>query len=130
MSASPRFSWEDPFNLDSQLTDDERAVRDAARAYCQDRLLPRVTEAFRHEKTDPAIFREMGELGLLGATIPEQYGGAGLNYVLRPGGPRSRARGLRLPLDDERAKLTGDVAHQRLWHRSAKTKIPAQAGHG
>ena len=81
MSASPRFSWEDPFNLDSQLTDDERAVRDAARAYCQDRLLPRVTEAFRHEKTDPAIFREMGELGLLGATIPEQYGGAGLNYV-------------------------------------------------
>ena len=81
MSASPRFSWEDPFNLDSQLSDDERAVRDAARAYCQDRLLPRVTEAFRHEKTDPAIFREMGELGLLGATIPEQYGGAGLNYV-------------------------------------------------
>jgi glutaryl-CoA dehydrogenase len=81
MSASPRFSWEDPFDLDSQLSDDERAVRDAARAYCQDRLLPRVTEAFRHEKTDPAIFREMGELGLLGATIPEQYGGAGLNYV-------------------------------------------------
>jgi glutaryl-CoA dehydrogenase len=81
MSASPRFSWEDPFDLDSQLTDDERAVRDAARAYCQERLLPRVTEAFRHEKTDPAIFREMGELGLLGATIPEQYGGAGLNYV-------------------------------------------------
>jgi len=81
MSASPRFSWEDPFNLDSQLSDDERAVRDAARAYCQERLLPRVTEAFRHEKTDPAIFREMGELGLLGATIPEQYGGAGLNYV-------------------------------------------------
>ena len=81
MSASPRFSWEDPFNLDSQLSDDERAVRDAAHAYCQERLLPRVTEAFRHEKTDPAIFREMGELGLLGATIPEQYGGAGLNYV-------------------------------------------------
>jgi len=81
MSSSPRFSWEDPFNLDSQLTDDERAVRDAAHAYCQERLLPRVTEAFRHEKTDPAIFREMGELGLLGATIPEQYGGAGLNYV-------------------------------------------------
>ena len=81
MSSSPRFSWEDPFNLDSQLTEDERAVRDAARDYCQERLLPRVTEAFRHEKTDPAIFREMGELGLLGATIPEQYGGAGLNYV-------------------------------------------------
>ncbi len=81
MSASPRFSWEDPFNLDSQINEDERAVRDAAHSYCQARLLPRVTEAFRHEKTDPAIFREMGELGLLGATIPEQYGGAGLNYV-------------------------------------------------
>lgn len=81
MSSTPRFSWEDPFHLDSQLSDDERAVQAAARAYCQDRLLPRVTEAFRHEKTDPAIFREMGELGLLGATIAEQYGGAGLNYV-------------------------------------------------
>ncbi|WP_348756847.1 acyl-CoA dehydrogenase family protein, partial [uncultured Aquincola sp.] len=75
------FHWDDPLLLDQQLTDDERSVRDAARAYCQDRLAPRVLEAFRHEKTDPAIFREMGELGLLGATIPEQYGGAGLNYV-------------------------------------------------
>jgi glutaryl-CoA dehydrogenase len=75
------FNWEDPFQLSSQLTEDERQVQDAARAYCQDRLLPRVTEAFRHEKTDIAIFREMGELGLLGATIPEAYGGAGLNYV-------------------------------------------------
>ncbi|WP_024539552.1 acyl-CoA dehydrogenase family protein, partial [Comamonas badia] len=75
------FSWQDPFALHDQLTADERAVQDAARAYCQDKLLPRVQEAFRHEKTDPAIFREMGELGLLGPTIPEQYGGAGLNYV-------------------------------------------------
>jgi glutaryl-CoA dehydrogenase len=75
------FNWEDPFHLSSQLTEDERQVQDAARAYCQDRLLPRVTEAFRHEKTDVAIFREMGKLGLLGATIPEAYGGAGLNYV-------------------------------------------------
>ncbi len=56
-------------------------IRDAAAAYCQDKLMPRVLEQFRHEKTDPAIFREMGELGLLGPTIPEQYGGAGLNYV-------------------------------------------------
>ena len=75
------FSWEDPFHLAAQLTGDERQVMDAAHAYCQEKLLPRVTEAFRHEKTDAAIFREMGELGLLGATIPEQYGGAGLNYV-------------------------------------------------
>ena len=76
-----RFHWDDPLLLDQQLTDDERAVRDAAHSYCQERLAPRVTEAFRHEKTDPAIFREMGELGLLGTTIPEAYGGAGLNYV-------------------------------------------------
>ncbi len=75
------FSWEDPFNLSAQLTDDERQVQEAARAYCQERLLPRVKDAFLNETTDVAIFREMGELGLLGATIPEQYGGAGLNYV-------------------------------------------------
>ena len=75
------FNWSDPLLLDQQLTDDERMVRDAAAAYAQDKLLPRVTEAFRSEHTDPAIFREMGELGLLGPTIPEQYGGAGLNYV-------------------------------------------------
>ena len=76
-----RFDWADPLLLDHQLTDDERAVRDAAANYCQGRLAPRVLEAFRREHTDPAIFREMGDLGLLGPTIPEQYGGAGLNYV-------------------------------------------------
>src|SRR5213593_1092709 len=76
-----RFQWNDPMLLDGQLTDDERQVADAARAYCQDRLAPRVLEAFRNEKTDAAIFREMGDLGLLGSTIPEAYGGAGLNYV-------------------------------------------------
>ena len=75
------FNWQDPFLLDSQLSDDERMVRDAAAAYCQDKLLPRVTQAFRDGSTDPAIFREMGALGLLGPTIPEQYGGPGLNYV-------------------------------------------------
>jgi glutaryl-CoA dehydrogenase len=76
-----RFVWEDPLLLNDQLTEDERMVRDAARAYCQDKLAPRVLEAFRHEKTDPEIFREMGQLGLLGPTIPEQYGGPGLSYV-------------------------------------------------
>ncbi|HLU80135.1 MAG TPA: acyl-CoA dehydrogenase [Burkholderiaceae bacterium] len=81
MNMSASFNWEDPLLLDAQLTDEERMVRDAARAYCQDKLAPRVLEAFRHEQTDPAIFREMGELGLLGVTIPEAYGGAGLNYV-------------------------------------------------
>ena len=77
----PAFHWNDPLLLDQQITADERAVRDAAYSYCQEQLAPRVLEAFRNEKTDAAIFREMGELGLLGSTIPEQYGGAGLNYV-------------------------------------------------
>ncbi|MBX3620264.1 MAG: acyl-CoA dehydrogenase family protein, partial [Rhizobacter sp.] len=75
------FHWDDPLLLDQQLSSDERQIRDAAHAYAQGRLAPRVLDAFRHEKTDPAIFREMGELGLLGPTLPEQYGGAGLNYV-------------------------------------------------
>jgi glutaryl-CoA dehydrogenase len=79
--ADATFNWEDPLLLDQQLTEEERMVRDAARAYAQDKLQPRVTQAFRDEKTDPAIFREMGELGLLGPTISEQYGGPGLNYV-------------------------------------------------
>ena len=79
--AKALFCWEDPLLLDAQLTQDERMIRDAARDYCQGRLMPRITEAFRHERTDPAIFREMGEMGLLGPTIPTEYGGAGLNYV-------------------------------------------------
>jgi glutaryl-CoA dehydrogenase len=75
------FKWDDPLLLDHQLSEDERMVRDAAQQYCQDKLAPRILESFRNEKTDPAIFREMGELGLLGPTIPAEYGGAGLNYV-------------------------------------------------
>jgi glutaryl-CoA dehydrogenase len=78
---SQAFQWNDPMRLDDQLTEEERMIKDAAHDYCQGQLLPRVTEAFRHEKTDVAIFKEMGDLGLLGVTIPEQYGGAGLNYV-------------------------------------------------
>jgi glutaryl-CoA dehydrogenase len=79
--AHAAFNWQDPFLLDQQLTEDERMVRDAAAAYCQDKLAPRVIHAFRHEQTDAEIFREMGALGLLGPTIPTQYGGPGLNYV-------------------------------------------------
>ncbi|MBU3541319.1 acyl-CoA dehydrogenase [Polynucleobacter sp. UB-Tiil-W10] len=75
------FNWADPLLLDTQLTEDERMVRDAAAEYAQGRLMPRIHDAYRNETTDPAIFREMGELGLLGITIPEQYGGANLNYV-------------------------------------------------
>jgi glutaryl-CoA dehydrogenase len=75
------YSWEDPLALEQQLTQDERMVRDAANAYCQKKLAPRVLEAFRKESTDKGIFREMGELGMLGPTIPSEYGGPGLNYV-------------------------------------------------
>jgi glutaryl-CoA dehydrogenase len=81
MAANAEFHWADPLLLDQQLTADERMVRDASAAYCQDKLMPRVLQSFRNEKTDVEIFREMGELGLLGPTIPEQYGGPGLNYV-------------------------------------------------
>src|SRR5437867_12541294 len=80
-SAAAKFVWDDPLLLGDQLSEEERMVRDAAHAYAQDKLLPRVTEAFRHELSDPAIFREMGKLGLLGSTLPAEYGGAGLNYV-------------------------------------------------
>ncbi len=75
------FNWADPLLLDTQLTEEERMVRDAAAEYAQGRLMPRIHDAYRNETTDPAIFLEMGELGLLGITIPEQYGGANLNYV-------------------------------------------------
>jgi glutaryl-CoA dehydrogenase len=81
MPSKPTFSWSDPLLLDEQLSTEERMVRDTAHAYAQEKLLPRVTEAFRHERSDPGIFREMGALGLLGSTLPEQYGGAGLSYV-------------------------------------------------
>lgn len=75
------FNWEDPFLLDNQLTEEERMLRDASRAYAQEKLQPRVIEAYRNENTDPGIFREMGEMGLLGVTLPEQYGGLGSSYV-------------------------------------------------
>ncbi|NVL28418.1 acyl-CoA dehydrogenase [Pseudomonas syringae pv. actinidiae] len=82
MSGKASFNWIDPLLLDQQLTEEERMVRDtAASSSPRSKLAPRVLDAFRHEKTDPATFREMGEVGLLGATIPEEFGGSGLNYV-------------------------------------------------
>ena len=75
------FNWADPFDLESQLSEDERQVRDTARAYAQNKLMPRVIEAYREEKFDRSIISEMGELGLLGATIPEEYGGSDLGYI-------------------------------------------------
>jgi glutaryl-CoA dehydrogenase len=79
--AQASFHWDDPLLLEEQLSVEEKMVRDAAHDYSQERLAPRIIEAFRNEHTDPAIFREMGSLGLLGATLPESFGGGGLNYV-------------------------------------------------
>jgi len=76
-----RFDWSDPFRLEDQLSEEERMLRDGARAYAQERLQPRVTQAYREESTDPAIFAEMGAMGLLGVTVPEEYGGLGASYV-------------------------------------------------
>ena len=79
--ARANFHWDDPLLLEAQLTPEEIMVRDAARVYARERLTPRIVRAFREERADPSIFREMGGVGLLGATIPESFGGAGLNYV-------------------------------------------------
>ncbi|MFY2826618.1 acyl-CoA dehydrogenase [Ruegeria sp. MALMAid1280] len=76
-----KFAWDDPFRLSDQLNEDERMIAASAQAYAQEKLQPRVTEAFQNEETDPEIFREMGEMGLLGVTIPEEYGGLGAGYV-------------------------------------------------
>ena len=79
--SKPVFEWPDPFLIEDQLTDEERMIRDTAHEYCQDKLMPRVASAYLDERTDREIFNEMGELGLLGLTIPEEYGCAGANYV-------------------------------------------------
>jgi glutaryl-CoA dehydrogenase len=92
------FDWKDPFLFEELLTEEERMIRDAARQYCQEKLLPRVRDAYRKEQTDPAIFREMGELGLLGPAL-DGYGCSG---------------GFRFPLDVQCAVLTGDASHTRL----------------
>ena len=76
-----RFDWEDAFRLNDQLTEEERMLRDAAHTFAQDKLQPRVIAAYREETTDPEVFREMGAMGLLGVTVPEEYGGIGASYV-------------------------------------------------
>src|SRR5260370_15081505 len=87
------FQWDDPFMLDEQLTEDERMIRETARAYAQDKLLPRITKAYLEEKVDRDIFHEMGELGLIGITLPEEYGGVNASYVAYCLGAREIERG-------------------------------------
>ena len=79
--SKPQFQWDDPFFIDAQLYDDERMVRDAAKAFADDILIPRVVSDYRDESFDPAVLKQMGAVGLLGPTIPEEYGGAGVNHV-------------------------------------------------
>ena len=81
MKDSNVFDWQDPFRFDDQLNEEERMIRDSAHQYAQDNLATRVKQAYRDEYTDPAIFAEMGDMGLLGVTIPEEYGGIGVGYV-------------------------------------------------
>src|SRR3954452_12839121 len=80
-TAPQPFVWDDPFLLEDQLTEEERMIRDAAAAFAADRRAPKVEAAYLEERTDPELFREMGEAGLLGVTIPEEFGGAGAGYV-------------------------------------------------
>jgi len=81
MSAKAQFNWEDPFLLNEQLSEDERLIRDSAHEHCQSKLMPRILEANRHENFDRAIMNEFGEMGLLGAMLPEEYGGSAVNHV-------------------------------------------------
>ena len=123
------FDWEDPFRLNDQLTEDERMLRDAARAYAQDKLQPRVIAAYRDETTDPSIFREMGEMGLLGVHDPRGIWRPRRKLRrLRAGRARDRAGRFRLSLDDVGAVEPRDVSDLRLRNRRAATQIPAEAG--
>ena len=120
------FHWDDPFLLEDQLTSDERAIRDTARRYAQDSLQPRVIEAYLQETTDRAIFSEMGGLGLLGTTLPQQYGGAGASYVAYGLVAREIERvDSGLPHHHERAGLARPLSDPRLWRRAPAPALSA-----
>ena len=123
MAAS--FDWTDPLRLQDQLTEEERLVYASAQQFAAEVLKPRVTQEFRFEKTDPAIFREMGKVGLLGPGTAVEYGGTGLGAVAQ--GLVNRAVesvDSGLPFDDERPVFAGDVTDRTVWHGSPETKIP------
>ena len=127
MATESSFRWEDPLLLDEQLTPEERMARDAARDYCQARLMPRVLEANRHGRFDVAILREMGELGMLGPTIDGVRPRRRVLRGLRAHRARGRARRLRVPLGDERAVEPRHVPHPRVRQRGAARAVPAAA---
>ena len=124
------FQWDDPFMLDEQLTEDERMIRDTARAYAQDKLLPRVTKAYLEEKTDREIFQRDGR------ARPDRHHAAGRIWLrqcelrrLWPGGARDRACRFRLSLDEFGAVVAGDASDLCLWRREPAQEISAQARH-
>lgn len=122
------FNWDDPLLLEQQLTDEERQIRDAAYDYCQENLQPRVLTAFREERFDREIMTEMGELGLLGATVSPEYGGAGVNHVAYGLIAREVERvdsGYRSAMSVQ--VFAGDVPHRDLRLRRAEAQVPAQA---
>ena len=114
------FQWEDPLDLEGELAEEERMVRDTARGFAQDYLMPRIVAAYRDETYDANMLPEMGKLGLLGPTIPEEYGGAGLGYVCYGLIARELERvDFRLSLGHVGAVLPGDVSDLCLWQRGA-----------
>ena len=126
-AAAPVFDWTDPLLVEEQLSEDERMVRDSARAYCQEKLLPRVLDANRHEHFDREIMNEMGALGLSRLDHRRLWLRRRQLRLLRPDRARGRARRQRLPLGDERAVEPGDVPDLRVRHRSAAAEVSAEA---
>jgi glutaryl-CoA dehydrogenase len=125
------FDWADPLRLHDQLSEDERMMRDAARAYAQERLAPRAIAAWRDEATDPAIFPEMGEMGLLGITVPEEYGGLGAGYVTYGLVAREIERvdsGYRSMMSVQSSLVMYPIHRLRL--RGTAAKIPARLARG
>ena len=122
------FNWEDPLDLEGELSEEERMVRDTARGYAQEKLFPRVLKAYREESFDREIMREMGALGLIGATMPEEYGGAGLGYVCYGLIAREVENvDSRLSLGDVGAVLAGDASDLFLRLGGAAAALPAEA---
>ena len=121
------FQWEDPLDLEGELTEEERMVRDTARRFAQDYLMPRVVADYREEKYDPSMLSEMGKLGLLGPTIPEEYGGAGLGYVAYGLIARELERvdsGYRSTMSVQSSLVMYPIYAM---HRGTATQTPAQA---
>ena len=117
------FDWADPLLIEQELSDEERMVRDNARRFCEAELAPRVREDFRHERFDRGLMEAMGRMGFLGATLPEEEGGAGLEPCrLWADRARGRARRFGLPLALKRAERAGDAPHPRLWQPEQKKK--------